>query len=130
MPGDPLNLALAQAASVRVRVMADHGSDGLWEIECEDSHWFHTCADAEDYALPPALARAFEEWIESYSREFIAHLDERMRGEKYDRSAFIARFNKRGRALARRLKRHLGAGAYVEYYPEILDSVGAGEVIA
>ena len=102
---------------VRVRVMAEYYSSGLWLIEPVGS-FRHGGIGGKALGLPPELLHGFEEWIETYNGLIEA--------ESFD----YAIFNETGRELARELKTFLGVESYVEFVPEDEnDGIGDLEVI-
>lgn len=99
---------------VRIRVMADYDSSGLWQM-IPTGVFRHAMIGYDALNLPPALRARFEEWIESY----FAILED----APFDYEGF----NQTGRELAQGLKQHLGAESYVEFMPENAET-GMGTV--
>jgi len=51
---------------MKLRVMADVHSSGIWEIAPVSSRERHTMIDYEELGLPQELVDTFSDWIESY----------------------------------------------------------------
>ncbi len=84
-------------APLRLRVMADYGSSGIWVIG-QIGPFRHGMIKHRSLGLSAELARRFDEWIDEYT----SRLDP-------SRGALdVAAFNAKGRALAKDLKRFLG----------------------
>jgi hypothetical protein len=93
----------------KLRVMADYGSSGIW-ADGEFGPFRHGMVRHSDLSLPPALAIAFDAWIERYwDRKAWSDLD-------------TVSFNQDGRALAVRLKEFVGPSTVVAFQPELWPS--------
>ena len=92
---------------LRLRVMAEYASLGIWVIEGVGP-FRHGMIEHASLNLPLALAQGFEAWIEGYNDNL--GLD----GAIFD----VHAFNAKGLRLATDLKRHLGPDVYVELIPE------------
>jgi len=97
---------LTSSSNLRLRVMADHASSGIWVIGSAPPPWRHGMIDHSALGLDKDLARRFTAWITRYEEEALEG--------KLD----IEAFNRDGLELARRLKDALGRNVYVEYDPE------------
>lgn len=90
----------------KLRVMADHGSSGIWVIEPTGPFRHYGVGNAR-LALSQDLADRFEHWIGTYELLLTAP-------EEFDYRAF----NAEGRLLAESLKQHVGSATYVEFQAE------------
>lgn len=83
---------------MRLRVMAEYSSSGIWRIAPAGRGPFrHGMIEHRSLDLPADLARAFDEWIERYTVENLAGT--------LDRKAF----NLEGHRLATRLRAFLSS---------------------
>lgn len=104
----------------RLRVMAEYGSSGIWQIG-QIGLFRHGMVEHSSLGLPPELAQRFDEWITTYTSQL----------ETPGHFLDIASFNATGRALATELKRFLGPLYEIEYIPENVDgSLGVAENIS
>lgn len=104
----------ARWANLKLRVMAEYGSSGIWGIG-QQGLWRHGMIEHSALGLPADLAQRFEQWIDFY--------DTRLADNNFDTAAF----NRVGKTLALELKTHLGAAVYVEFVPEFDGGNGLGE---
>src|SRR5437588_9079162 len=103
---------------MKLRVMADVHSSGIWEIAPASSRERHIMLDYEELGLPQELADKFSEWIESYWKYFD------------DRKNFnFDTFNQTGKQVAKELKTFLGNDYYVEFERETDPPTRNGEEI-
>ncbi len=107
-----------QLSDLKLRVMAEYDSSGIWIIGTFGP-FRHSMVGYDWLGLPPDLAQRFQHWIKRYD----GCLD-------YPEFAHIgfnaSEFNQIGRSLAQELKAHIGPEGYVEFQPE-LDEGGPGE---
>lgn len=100
---------------MKIRVMADYGSSGIWAFSDPPSKGFrHGMLEHHCLKLPKALSDAFDLWIQRYEDD-----------APKDRLDIDA-FNAEGLRLASLLKQHLGPSRHVEYQGEGAD----GSVLA
>jgi hypothetical protein len=99
-----------------LRVMAEYGSSGIWVIG-QVGVFRHGMIEHGDLRLPGEVAERFGRWIAAYEDRL-----EDPPPPPFDYGAF----NREGRALAEALKRHVGAGTYVEFLPETDEGTGLG----
>jgi hypothetical protein len=78
---------------MKLRVLADVHSSGIWEIAPASSRERHIVIDYEELGLPQELADKFNDWIESYWK----YVDDR-KNFNFDT------FNQTGKQLAKELK--------------------------
>ena len=112
------NKKTTRLSDLKLRVMAEYASSGIWVIGQVGS-FRHGGVGYEWLSLPQDLAQRFEQWIELYWGRLdyleFAHIN------------FNAdEFNRAGRQLAKELKDHVGPEGYVEYIPELEDG-GSGK---
>jgi len=101
--------------SMKIRVMADYGSSGIWAFSDPPSKGFrHGMLEHHRLKLPKALSDAFDLWIQRYEDEAPK--------DGFDVDAF----NAEGLRLTTLLKQHLGPNRHVEYQGE----GGEGSVLA
>ncbi len=92
---------------MKIRVMADYGSSGIWAFSDPPSKGFrHGMLEHHRLKLPKSLSDAFDLWIRRYEDEAPK--------DCFDVDAF----NVEGLRLAILLKQHLGPQRYVEYQGE------------
>lgn len=92
---------------MKIRVMADYGSSGIWAFSDPPSKGFrHGMLEHHRLKLPKALSEAFDQWIQRYEDEALAGT--------FD----VESFNAEGWRLATLLKAHLGPNRHVEYQGE------------
>ncbi len=99
---------------LRLRVMAEYGSSGIWVIGTKGV-WRHGMIEHSSLRLPKELSAKFVEWIEEYYQI--------LTDENFDKESF----NKRGRELAQELKNIVGDEVYVEFIPEENNETGLGQ---
>lgn len=92
---------------MKLRVMADYASSGIWVIDSKFSPWRHGMIEHESLKLPKELAQEFTEWIKWYWQNYEDHKNFDVKG-----------FNKQGLELAQKLKSFLGEDYHVEYEGE------------
>ena len=111
-------------SEMRLRVMAEYGSSGIWVIE-QVGPFRHGMISHVSLGLPQELARRFDQWINDYDARLADMVPE------YAHMEFDAEeFNRIGRALARELKTLTGPEGYVEFLPELQDGgMGDAEVM-
>jgi hypothetical protein len=99
---------VTRLSDLKLRVMAEYDSSGIWVIE-QVGPFRHSDVDYNWLGLPPNLAGRFKRWIITYW----AYYDQAMFDEEYPEfNGFvfdIDTFNQEGRELAYRLKAHMGA---------------------
>jgi hypothetical protein len=105
---------------MKLRVMADVHSSGIWEIAPASSRERHIMLDYEELGLPQELADNFSDWIESYWNW--KYFDDK---KNFD----LDTFNQTGKQLAKELKRFLGNDYYVEFEGEAEPPTRKGEEI-
>lgn len=104
--------------SLKIRVMAEYGSSGIWGFsEKETGGWRHGMLEHSALKLPRELSDRFDRWILVYE-------DQNSEG-LLDTEAF----NAEGMQLARLLKAFLGPTRHVEYQGEGNDGLLAPVVI-
>lgn len=92
---------------LKIRVMAEYGSSGLWGFRDQDSGPFrHGMLEYSALGLPDDLCDGFRRWIQRYEDDNLSH--------RLDHAAF----NAEGLRLASLLKRCLGTNQHVEYQGE------------
>jgi hypothetical protein len=92
---------------MKIRVMADYGSSGIWAFSDPPSKAFrHGMLEHHRLKLPKALSDAFDLWIQRYEDEAPK--------DGFD----VNDFNAEGLHLATLLKQHLGQNRHVEYQGE------------
>jgi hypothetical protein len=92
---------------MKIRVMADYGSSGIWAFPDPPSKGFrHGMLEHHRLKLPKALGDAFDLWMQRYEDEAPNDLLD------------IESFNAEGLRLATLLKQHLGPHRHVEYQVE------------
>jgi len=92
---------------MKIRVMADYGSSGIWAFSDPPSKGFrHGMLEHHRLKLPKALSDAFDLWIQRYEDEAPK--------DWFDVDAF----NAEGLRLAILLKQHLGPHRHVEFQGE------------
>lgn len=106
-------VTLARRSNLKLRVMAEYCSSGIWVIGQHDV-WRHGTIEHSSLRLPSDLSQRFKKWIDLY----LTQLD----NANFD----ISSFNCTGRALATELKSYLGAAVYVEFIPELDEGSGLG----
>jgi hypothetical protein len=107
-----------QPNPMKIRVMAEYGSSGIWAFSDPPSKAFrHGMLEHHRLKLPAALSDAFDLWIRRYE-------DENPK-DGFD----TASFNAEGLRLAILLKQHLGPNRYVEYQGEELDGSPMAAVV-
>ena len=90
----------------KLRVMADYGSSGIWS-DGEIGPFRHGMVEHTELLLPPALAAAFDAWIDRYWDQ-----------KEWPQSTKET-FNQEGRALAAQLKLFVGKETVVVFQPEL-----------
>ncbi|NZA26839.1 hypothetical protein H0E84_10625 [Luteimonas sp. SJ-92] len=85
--------------------MADYGTSGIWADEVIGP-FRHGMVPHSGLSLPPALAAAFDAWINRYW--------ERKQWDLSDTESF----NQEGRVLALKLKKFAGSDTIVSFQPE------------
>ena len=95
-----------QLAPVKLRVMAEYGSSGIWLIQ-QVGVFRHSMVGYSSLGIPRELAKRFEEWIAVYENKSDETSD-------YDCLAF----NAEGRLLAQAVKHHVGSDSSVEFLAE------------
>jgi hypothetical protein len=101
-------------ADLRLRVMAEYGSSGIWEIG-RIGCFQHGMLEHSTLKLPPDLTRRFEKWIELYEENLTTNFN-------------LAEFNNIGRGLAQDLTNYLGTTS-VEFIPESIEGgIGKTEI--
>ena len=106
-----------QYGPLKIRVMAEYASSGMWEIGTVGL-FRHGMVGAGYLKLPAELAAQFEQWIASYELK--------LEDAPFDTDAF----NQTGRTLAQALKAHLGPDSYVEFVPEDAETgLGTPEIM-
>lgn len=119
MPRSPVRRALCVPRTIaddapmkrrplRIRVMAEYGSSGLWSIATGGA-FRHGMLEHAQLDLPPDLCRRFATWIATYEEHNLAGT--------LDHVAF----NREGLALATLVKAHLGSEHHVELQAEAAD---------
>lgn len=93
------------SSTLELRVMADYGASGIW-VDGEMGPFRHGMLEHADLDLPADLSASFNAWIDAYW------------GRRQWSEADSESFNQTGRALAVRLKAHLGSRAAVSFQPE------------
>jgi hypothetical protein len=112
-------VAEKQNIPLKLKVMADYCSSGIWVIRQEGS-FLHGMIHHDHLGLPPKLAQQFDEWIIDYTTLL------EIPKVPFDTLAF----NTKGRMLASALKHFLGPEWSVEYMPEREEGgIGPAEVI-
>jgi len=97
-------------ARLRIRVMAEYGSSGVWGYSAgNDGGFRHGMIEHVELGLPPDLSRRLASWIEQYEEHNLAGT--------LDTTAF----NAEGHLLATLLKAHLGPERHVEFQGEAPD---------
>ena len=92
---------------LKLRVMADYGSSGIWGFADPPSSGFrHGMLEHYRLKLPKALSDAFDLWIRRYEDEAPKDLLD------------TKSFNAEGLRLATLLKQHVGPDRHVEYQGE------------
>ena len=92
---------------LKIRVMAEYGSSGLWGFgETDNGPFRHGMLEYRALDLPDELCAGFRRWIQRYEDENLSH--------RLDPAAF----NAEGLRLAGLLKRYLGTNQHVEYQGE------------
>jgi len=103
---------------VKLRVMADFGSSGIW-ADGNVGPFRHGMVKAADMNMPGDLRESFEQWIQEF---WVA----RDSPDTFDSD----KFNDMGRRLARALKSVIGSDTVVVYTPvEGVDRIGSDEQI-
>lgn len=87
---------------LRLRVMAEYGSSGIWRVS-DRGPFRHGMVEHASLDLPPDLAQAFDDWIERYTVENLAGT--------LDKSSF----NLEGHDLATRLKAFLSTRGHTPH---------------
>jgi hypothetical protein len=98
---------------MRLRVMAEYGSSGVWLIG-QQGAWRHVMIEHSSLRMPAELAEGFRRWIDWYERW--------LEDAPFDTPPF----NAEGRRLASALKRFVGPDVYVEFVPKT-DRGGSGD---
>ena len=94
------------SSQLKLRVMADYGTSGIWADGATGS-FRHGMIEHADLGLPAELAASFDAWIERYW--------ERRQWSRLDSESF----NRTGRELAVQLKAFLGWGTGVPFQAEL-----------
>lgn len=103
---------------MKIRVMADYGSSGIWAFSDPPSKGFrHGMLEHHRLKLPKALSEAFDLWIRRYEEENLKDMLD------------TDTFNAEGIRLATLLKQHLGPHRYVEFQGEDHDGSPMAAVV-
>jgi hypothetical protein len=103
---------------MKIRVMAEYGSSGIWAFSDPPSKGFrHGMLEHHRLKLPKPLSDAFDLWIRRYE-------DENLK-DGFDSESF----NTEGLRLATLLKHHLGPNRHVEYQGEDSDGSALAAVV-
>lgn len=89
---------------MKLRVMADYESSGIWVIDLKFVPFRHRMIKHESLKLPKELSQKFTDWIRVYWKNYEDHVN-------FD----VEKFDKQGLELAQELKSFLGKNYYVEY---------------
>ena len=90
---------------MKLRVMADYGTSGIW-ADAAFGSFRHGMLAHSELSVPPDLASGFDAWIARYwERKHWGLID-------------TESFNEEGRALALRLKHFVGGDIAVTFQPE------------
>ena len=93
-------------APLRLRVMAEYDSSGIWFMQ-QMGLFRHGMLPHSALRMPKELAERFTQWIALYDQTLFTP-------EEFD----VVAFNAEGRLLAQALKSHVGDRHYVEFQAE------------
>lgn len=95
---------------MKIRVMAEYGSSGIWAFSDPPTKGFrHGMLEHHRLKLPKALSESFDLWIQRYEDNILQ--------DRLDTGSF----NAEGLRLATLLKQHLGPNRHVEFQGEDRD---------